>query len=281
MVTLLLLFAATLANAASTVRGHNESFDAPARPANSDSYSYAKFETLFVTGPADSRLANVAAEIVKPPADFSGSQAAAARVKSLPHIPGTLLMVLTGFICVSLVRDRKTWLTILIGLIWIGQAGFHVLPQLASHLMSKKQINKRDFSGVTNLCRPVYSHRLRSDIDGTYYIGLLHYLAGIPAAEESFLQIQESGLAAQFHRRFTHLRASIQTPLNGKSFASAKDELHTQKHSPRKTHPSATIRLQSLFSRLTNYPAPSIEQTVYILSKLVLISLIRGPPNPA
>jgi hypothetical protein len=281
MVMLLLFFAATQAKAAPTIHHHYKSFDAPARRINSDSYSHTKLETLFVTGPANSHLANVAAELVKPPADLPSRQAPAANVKSLPQIPGTILMVLTGFICISLVRDRKTWLTILIGLIWLGQAGFNVLPQLASHLINKKQINKQDFSTVNNLCRPVFSDRLRSDIEGTYYIGLLHHLAGIPEAEVLFLHVQESGLAAQLHRRFSRPRASVTTPLHSKSFAQAKDELHTGKHFPRRTHQSATIRLQPLFSRLIKSLDTCTEQTVYILSKFVLISVIRGPPNHA
>jgi hypothetical protein len=280
MVIVLLLFAATLANAAPTIHHHYKSFDAPTRRTNSDSDSYTKIETLFVTGPLNSHLSDVAAELAKPPADFSISHTTSTGVKPLPQIPRTILMVLTGFICISLVRDRKTWLTILIGLIWIGQAGFNALPQLASHLISKKQINKRDFTNPTNLCQPVFSHRLRSDIEGTYYIGLLHHLAGIPAAKYSFLQIHESGLATQFHRLLKHPCASIQIPRNTVSSSLVEAELR-QKHIPhRGKYPSAIIKFPSFRRSLTNYLNTNIEQFIYTLTKLVLISLIRGPPNP-
>jgi hypothetical protein len=239
MVILLSLAAATLTNAAPTICEHNRSLNAPTFSINSNAHTYTKLETLFVTGLVDPHMAKVAAELNKPPADFSSPQAPAAGVKSLPHIPGTLLMVLTGFICVSVVRDRKTWLTILIGLMCIGQAGFNVLPQLASHLISKKQIEKKNFSKVTHLCLPEYPYRLRSDIEGTYYIGLLRYLAGIPKAE------------------------------------SRKEQLPS-----RTTHQPAIIAgLQSLRSRLTNCLDTSTEQSIYIISKFVLISVIRGPPN--
>ena len=54
MVIVLLLFAATSAKAAPTLCMHNRSLDAFALSVNSDTHTYVKHETMFVTGPVDS-----------------------------------------------------------------------------------------------------------------------------------------------------------------------------------------------------------------------------------
>jgi len=59
-------------------------------------------------------------------------------VRTLPPIPRPFFMVLTGFICISLVRDRRAWLACLASLMWLGQVGLSSLPQFTDHLRSKK-----------------------------------------------------------------------------------------------------------------------------------------------
>jgi len=132
-------------------------------------------------------LTDISEEFLKPPAPFTGSLASSADIKSLPAVPRALLMVLTGFLCVSLVKDRKVWLAALVGILWAGQAGMQVLPQLALHLSHKNHITRQLQSEEPNC---VYclrdSNRLRSDLEGTQYIGLLRHLAGIPEAKSSY-----------------------------------------------------------------------------------------------
>ena len=130
-------------------------------------------------------LAGIADEILKPPAEVAVASTSHIGVTSLPAVPSAVLMVLTGFLCVSLVKDRKVWLAALAALLWAGQAGFSALPQLAHHIASRKQTEQ--FSPANLTCTPelLCSDRLRSDIEGTRYIGLLHHLAGIPATGES------------------------------------------------------------------------------------------------
>jgi len=125
-------------------------------------------------------LASIAAELLKPPADFSVASTSPGQVTVLPAVPSAVLMVLTGFVCVSLVKDRKLWIAALAGLLWAGQAGFSALPQLAWHLAARKQTQVTFSPGVTYIPELDQSDRLRSDIEGTAYIGLLRYLAGIP-----------------------------------------------------------------------------------------------------
>ena len=137
-------------------------------------------------------LAGVAAELLKPPTDLSAASTSHVQVTSLPAVPSAVFMVLTGFLCVSLVKDRKVWLAALAALLWAGQAGFSALPQLAHHIASRKQTEQ--FSPANLTCTPelIHSDRLRSDIEGTRYIGLLRHLAGIPDNRMSFLRKQES-----------------------------------------------------------------------------------------
>lgn len=122
-------------------------------------------------------VATVAAEFLKAPA--ADLQSVSVNAKSLPAVPGALFMALVGFLCVSLVKDRRVWLAALAGLLWLGQTGFTALPHLASHLRSKKQIQQSSPT-LTYISELEGSFRLRSDIEGTQYIGLLRHLAGIP-----------------------------------------------------------------------------------------------------
>jgi hypothetical protein len=141
-----------------------------------------------VVGPIDAKLANLGREFLQPPPSFAGlSDTQGNYVKPLPAVPTAVLMVLSGFLCVSLVRDRRVWLAALAGLLWAGQIGIQALPQLALRL-SHGNLNKQQLCAA--LSYPSYlenSHRLRSDIEGTQYIGLLHHLAGIPEAKSCYL----------------------------------------------------------------------------------------------
>ena len=154
--------------------------------ARSDSLSPASPDIEQITAVCKSHLANIGAELLKPPADspLAAASSLPGGTTSLPPIPGALFMALAGFLCVSLVRDRKTWTTALVGLPWVGQAGVTALPQLARHLASRKHTEQAFLSSIAYRPGPENSDRPRSDIEGTQYIGLLYHLAGIPHAKE-------------------------------------------------------------------------------------------------
>jgi hypothetical protein len=191
----ILLLAATTASGAPTVAIDNPIIALTCQMA-SDTPTVI-IPTEEVVGPVDAKLANLGREFLQPPSSFAVLvDTQGNNVKPLPPVPAAVLMVLFGFLCVSLVRDRWVWLAALTGLFWVGQTGIQVIPQLALWLshgnLSKQQL-------CAELTYPHYlenSHRLRSDIEGTQYIGLLRHLAGIPDSPASFLRKQESRTAS-------------------------------------------------------------------------------------
>jgi hypothetical protein len=130
--------------------------------------------------PASAKLASLGRELSQPPQSFAGSlNYQSNSVRPLPAIPATVLMLLSGFLCVSLYRDRKIWLMGLMGILWAGQAGIQTIPRLARHFdqnRTKKQIYAKQ---TQSICLKDYKIS-PSDIKRTKYIGLLHYLAGLP-----------------------------------------------------------------------------------------------------
>ena len=133
--------------------------------------------------PTSAELANLGREFSQPPQNSTGSlDHQSNSVRPLPAVPATALMLLSGFLCVSLYRDRKVWLMGLMGILWAGQAGIQTIPRLAHHF-DQKHTKKQIYAKQTQ------SHSLKnfkispSDIKRTRYIGLLHYLAGLPKAK--------------------------------------------------------------------------------------------------
>jgi hypothetical protein len=164
--------------AAPTVGDYNRDAVASAMSPCSDAPHTGACEINQIGKPSNPQLASVAAEFLKPPTD-TNLQALPMQVKPLPPVPGALFLGLAGFLCVSLVKDRRIYLAALAGLLWLGQTGFAALPQLASHLRSKKQIQQSSPT-LIYISELGGSYRLRSDLEGTQYIGLLRHLAGIP-----------------------------------------------------------------------------------------------------
>jgi len=89
----------------------------------------------------DSALTSAATEFLQPTVALIDLPASPFYQRSLPEVPKAIFMVLAGFLCVSLVKDRKVWMAALLVFIWIGQTGFAALPQLVLHLYNEKQID--------------------------------------------------------------------------------------------------------------------------------------------
>jgi hypothetical protein len=164
-----------------------------------------------IVEPVNARLANLGKELLQPPASPTvlGDIQGGSNVKSLPAAPAAVLMVLSGFLCVSLVRDRRVWLAVLTGLLWAGQVGIQVLPQLVLRFGHGNQSGQQL---CASLAYPHYlenSNRLRSDIDGTQYIGLLHHLGGIPDAKSRYLHKYVHSYTSQLAIVFAQTGVSV------------------------------------------------------------------------
>jgi len=253
LIILLSLTVVTAAKAAPTMSDCNRDCAAYVLSAGSDAHSRFVPETSQITEPCNSHLAAIAAEFLQPPNSFTDLPSAPVGAKSLPPVPGALLMVLTGFLYVSLVKDYRVWLAALAGLLWAGQTGIAALPQLATHLSSKKHIQRKSPVSTVCLHQLENSGRLRSDIEGTQYIGLLHHLAGIPHRKN----------VSQFCFRPGHSPTSVRN----------EGRLRVRQF--------AILVFWFYLIQATNCSASRAGQRVCFSRVPIFAQLPRGPPNPA
>jgi len=185
-----LLFAASAANASLTVTHQDAILTTGLCAADTSAPISHTFSN--VIGPINAILTNLGREFIQPPASLAGlSNEQDNPVKPLPAVPTALLMVLTGFICVSLARDRRIYLAALAGLLWLGQAGIQAVPQLALRISHRNHTEQQFSAELSCTYYLENSNRLRNDIEGTQYVGLLHHLAGIPDSPASFLRMRK------------------------------------------------------------------------------------------
>jgi len=171
------LLVTSAAFAAPTVSNYSNNLLAPSLSANADARVLG-FETKQTSELYNSHLAIIAGELLKPPA-AADLPALSTSAKSLPPLPAAFFLSLSGFLCVSFVKDRKVWMAALAGLLWLSHTGLTTLPKFASHIISKKQV-QQSTANLTYVSQLDGSFRPRSELQGSEYIGLLRHLAGIP-----------------------------------------------------------------------------------------------------
>ena len=255
----ILLLAVASASGSPTVR--TENFITPAvhtMPDTTDTTS------CIINKPFSKRnaeLANLGAEFLQPPAgSVALSDVHLNYVKPLPAVPTAILMVMFGFLCVSLVRDRRLWLVALTGILSVGHTGIQTLPQWFLRLTYRNHIHQKPFAQLACLYFTENSHRLRSDVDGTQYIGLLHHLAGIPKAK--------SASAITKPRQTNALTGCREIFVKGFAYSLKNTRLYLSAIIPEK------YRLNSLFKCL----ALKAEQLVCFSPAFIFEQLARGPP---
>ena len=102
------------------------------------------------------------------------------RPANLPAVPSAILMGIIGFLCVSLVRDRKVWVSALVLIFVLGQVGVQALPGLAARLAhGKLNYHKKTMASAASLPSPEW-HGGGELAANRHFIGLLHRLAGSP-----------------------------------------------------------------------------------------------------
>ncbi len=280
---LLSLVAATVVSAAPTMCDCikncdcNKNFLAGAVSPTSDAHVHYVSETSQINQHFNSELAAIGAEILKPPPEFTDFSPI--DTKTLPPVPAAFFMVLTGFLCVSLVKDRRVWLAALAGILWAGQAGFQAIPQLASNI--SKHIQQTSPSNIALMHRIEDLCRLRSDIEGTKYIGLLRHLAGIPAGTMSLplpasllslqapspsLRAKRSNLNAP-HEYFVSARAKLRRVVFSLCHRCPPNFPHHLGGASPTLHPAFIC------------PASRAEQYICFSPAFIFARLARGPPN--
>ncbi len=248
---ILLLCALSTAKASPTVTIRNAGLMTDSCPVYAPAAISGSIDNLLQ--PANTKLAHLAREFLQPPV-HPGSQSFTHLVKPLPAVPPAIFVLLSGFLCVSLVRDRRVWLSALAALLWAGQTGFQALPQLALRLAHRtNHIEHRSVAQLTYSYCLENSRRPRSDIEGTQYIGLLHHLAGIPN------NLDISPLCS----RSKYFNTSVQT------------------HDKTGTYQSAIISLSSHLIIAHNRTASLAEQPVIFFPAFTFDNLPRGPPLQA
>jgi len=256
-----LLFAASVVNAAPTITNCNRNVTDCTVSSTLDVHTPLVSEVTRITEYGDSPLAAVAVEFLKPPAGFTDlAISSPIHVKSLPAVPGALFMVLTGFLCVSLVKDRRIWLAALAGLLWASQAGVQALPQLALHLCHRTHTSQHLSARPTQFYLPEDTARARSDIEGTRYIGLLHHLAGIPHANSA---------SNRCHTALITLSQCRQKVL-GRAFSNPNKNNFPSL--------SAIIPEQYSLNLLSKCLASTAEQFICFSPAFIFAHLARGPP---
>ncbi len=107
----------------------------------------------------------------------------------LPAVPAAISMTLCGFLCVSFVRDRRAWLAMACGILWLGQAGIQAVPQLGHKLCCRMAAAKHSTAKL-NPALAANSFERTGNGDTIRYIGLLRRLEGIP--DHNLCSIQDS-----------------------------------------------------------------------------------------
>jgi len=171
-----LFFAASFAYCAPTISGREVLVSGPPTSDNSVELVYQISDNL---GFENNKLSDLGAQLLKPPAATSGvPEFGGNQLKSLPAVPAAVFMGICGFLCVSLVKDRRFWMAGLAAVFWVGQTGLTNLPRLAQRLARSNKVHSaKEFKYIS---LPDDCLRARSDLEGTEYIGLLHHLGGIP-----------------------------------------------------------------------------------------------------
>jgi len=212
----------------------------------------------------NAELANLRAEFLQlPTGSVALSDVHPNYIKPLPAVPTAVLMVMFGFLCISLVRDRRIWMLALTSILSVGHTGIQTLPQWFLRLSCRNHIHQKPFANLACLYFTENSNRLRSDIDGTQYIGLLHHLAGIPKAKSV------STITQPEHRN----------ALAGCRKIYVKVFIYSHKNIPR--YISAIIPEKNRLNSVLKCSALKTAQLLCFSPAFIFEQLARGPPQTA
>ena len=141
----------------------------------------------------NSSLADIGREMLKPSSGMlDETPLNQSHIKNLPALPGAVLMGVIGFLPVTLVRDRKFWMSIFAGLFFLSQTGMHAIPKLTTRLAQQSFPENQPAASLNHAYK--FGHTLMVDrYECIHYTGLLHGLAGSPDEESALIKITGVG----------------------------------------------------------------------------------------
>lgn len=131
-IVILLMLMAALADASSTFVHNNESIFLSNNISSLVINDHTEKINNQNTGLCNPRHANIAQEFNRPNVKLAETIAGYKKAKILPKIARAFLLVLTGFVYISIIKDRKLWLATIYGLILAGQTGSNILQKYAT-----------------------------------------------------------------------------------------------------------------------------------------------------
>jgi hypothetical protein len=199
-----LLCVVPVADASVTVSGRTAILNTASYTIDAEITNTSSTSNLFVDNA--SGFADLTRKFLRPPVCTAAAGGDKVNhVKSFPAVPTALLMVLTGFLSITFVRDRKLWLAAIAMVLCLGSACLNAVPHLALSLSGRVSARWQFATGLSHSYQSGSLLRTRSDIEGTGYIGLLHKLAGIPGCEnlsDLFPQSSKTGITGQIANKF-------------------------------------------------------------------------------
>jgi hypothetical protein len=186
------------------------------------------------------------------------SRTAAGNNRCLPAVPPAIAMVLTGFFCISLIRDRRAWLTVLSGLLWVSQMGIGALPELTSRISRKIHTGQLIDTTLALPCLVEGDYYPDGYSEEIRYTGLLHHLAGIP----------QDVVSAFTNKRVSHIR--LCRSIYSKGFGSIDEDT--------RAFQAATVLGQLALSKLSSCLVSGTRQFVCFTPAFIFCQLPRGPP---
>jgi hypothetical protein len=258
-----------------TLSERDRAFVAYPLSASSEAYTHYMPQSAQTIGLCTAGSAARPAAFHRSSVSFAGSPAPANGVRSLPSIPRAILMALTGFICVSLVRDRRFWLAALAGLVWMGQAGFAALSRLAWHRAGRKAIEQTSSSAVDGLCKPERPYCPRGHIERTRCTGVPGNLAGISECPASW-SLPVSFLSSRAQWAFTGGQHHATWNLKQLNRLSARSVRVRENLGARQ---SATARVLSCPIRAGKCSVPGAGQSIRFSRVFLCVGVARGPPD--
>ena len=138
--------------------------------------------TLQTTSSADWQLENSGRQITDPARTPSPFQETHTRnTTMLPAVPAAISMTLCGFLCISFVRDRRGWLAMETGILWLGQKGIQAFPELTHRICSRITTSANSPTGLDKPDIVFASHKtITGNAQSIRFVGPLRKLEGIP-----------------------------------------------------------------------------------------------------